>query len=169
VPPDWYPQSYVGIGTALLMKARAMPESAPRTFLVNDAIGNYKQALAIDPEAPHAKNNIAVAMKMLPRIKKEPLQADYDEYLNNGTAFSQAGRYDEAVEEFRRAVQIAPQSIEAHIYLGLGLLQAKHAPAGIAELRTAKAIDAAQANEFLTTALHLPPSEGNLDAFIAAQ
>jgi tetratricopeptide (TPR) repeat protein len=167
VPPDWYPQAYVAIGTATLTKARGMPESATRTFLVNDAIGNYKEALAIDPDAPHAKNNIAVAMKMLPRIKKEPLQADYDEYLNNGTAFSQAGRYDDAVDEFRHAVQIAPQSIEAHIYLGLGLVQAKHASDGVAELRAAKAIDAVQANEFLTTALHLPPSEGNLDAFIA--
>ena len=159
--PDWYPQAYVGIGTAVLMKARPMPQSPARDALIRDAIANYRQALAIDPNAPHAKNNIGVATQMLP-----PLQADYDEYLNNGTALSQQGRYDEAIGEFRRAVAIFPSSTEARIYLGLGLLQANKKEEGVAELRAAKAIDARQANELLTKALHLPGNVGNLDGFI---
>jgi protein O-mannosyl-transferase len=161
--PDWYPQAYVGLGTAMLMKARPMAQSPARDALIRDAIRNYRQALAIDPNAPHAKNNIEVAGQMMPR---DALQSDYDAYLNNGTAFSQQGRYDEAVDEFRRAVTIAPRATEARVYLGLGLLQANKRAEGLAELRTAKAIDAIQANELLTKALHLPANEGNLDGFI---
>jgi len=161
--PDWYPQAYVGIGTAQLMKARAMPDSPARTALIREAISNYRYALTIDPNAAHAKNNIAAAMQMMPRT---PLQADYDAYLNEGTGLSQAGRFDEAVIEFRHAVELAPNSIEAHIYLGLGLLQANDRAGGVAELRAAKALSPVEANDFLTKALRLPPNEGNLDGFI---
>ena len=160
---DWYPQAYVGIGNAILTKARTMPDSPARTALLRDAVTNYRRALAIDPNAPHAKNNIAVAMQIMPRT---PLQADYDAYLNEGTGLSQAGQYAEAVIEFRHAVEIAPASIEAHIYLGLGLLQANDRAGGVAELRAAKALSPVEANEFLTKALHVPANEGNLDGFI---
>src|SRR5207248_6818406 len=159
-----YPQAYVALGTAKLMKARAMPDSPSRTALIRDAIADNRRALAIDPNAPHAKNNIGVAMQMMPRT---PLQADYDAYLNEGTALSQAGQYAEAVIEFRHAVEIAPNSIEAHIYLGLGLLQANNRAEGVAELRAAKALAPVEANEILTRALHLPANEGNLDGSIA--
>jgi len=161
--PDWYPQAYVGIGTALLVKARALPDAPARTVLIREAVSNYRRALAIDPNAPHAKNNIAVAMQMMPST---PLQADYDAYLNEGTALSQAGQFADAVIEFRHAVEIAPNSIEAHIYLGLGLLQTNDRAGGVAELRAAKALSPVEANDFLTKALHLPANEGNLDGFI---
>jgi tetratricopeptide (TPR) repeat protein len=165
--PDWYSQAYVGIGTATLMKARAMPQSPARDARIREAITNYRQALAIDPNVAHAKKNIVVATQMMPHTLATALQSDYDEYLTDGTAFSQQGRYDEAVLEFRHAVEISPQSVEAHIYLGLGLVQANKKTEGIAELQAAKAIDAAQANVLLTKALHVPPAEGNLDWFIA--
>jgi len=62
--PDWYPQAYVGLGTAMLMKARPLPQSPARDALIRDAIANYRQALAIDPNTAHAKNNIVVATQM---------------------------------------------------------------------------------------------------------
>jgi hypothetical protein len=66
--PDWYPQAYVGLGTAMLMKARTLPETSPtRIALVREATADYQQALAIDPNAAHAKNNLAVAAAMMPR------------------------------------------------------------------------------------------------------
>lgn len=166
IAPDWYPQAYVGTGTALLTKARPMPQSPARDALIRQAIANYRQALTIDPNAAHAKNNIAVATQMLPHTLETALQSDYEDYLNEGTAYSQQGHYDEAVAEYRHAVDISPRSVEAHIYLGLGLVQANKKSEGIAELRTAKAIDAAQANVLLTKALHLPPDAGNLDGFL---
>jgi tetratricopeptide (TPR) repeat protein len=65
-PPDWYTQSFVGIGTAELMKARALPLNSPeRERLIRDADAQYRRALSIDPNAAHAKNNIAIAAQML--------------------------------------------------------------------------------------------------------
>ncbi len=81
--------------------------------------------------------------------------------------FSQQGQINEAIDEFRHAVALAPRAAEAHIYLALGLLQANRHPEGLAELQTAKSIDAKQANDILSKALHLPANDGNLDAFIA--
>ncbi len=165
-PPDWYPQAYVGIGTATLMKARPMPQSPARDALVGQAIASFGKALEIDPNAAHAKNNIGVAMQMLPQSSPTSMQLRYDAHLTSGTFLSQQGRFDQAVTEFRSAVEILPKSVEAHIYLGLGLLQANKKPEGIAELREARSLDARQANEILSKALHLPADERNFDGFI---
>jgi len=163
-PPDWFPQAYVGMGTALVMKARTMPDSPVRTALIRGAITNNRYALSLDPNTPHAKNNLGVATQMLPH---NPRQDEYDKYLDDGTKLSQDGHYEEAVSQYRLAVEIFPQSVEPHIYLGLGLLQANKRPEGVAELRAAKAISPTDANDFLTNALHMPANPRNLDAFIA--
>jgi tetratricopeptide (TPR) repeat protein len=162
--PDWFPQAYVGMGTALVMKARTMPDSPVRTALLRGAITNNRFALSLDPETPHAKNNLALATQMLPH---NPRQDEYDRYLDEGTKFSQAARYDDAVSQYRLAAELFPKSVEAHIYLGLGLLQAKKPSEGVAELRGAQAISPTEANDFLTNALHMPANTRNLDAFIA--
>jgi len=164
--PDWYPQAYVGIGTAMLMKARPMPQSDARDALIKQAIATFRQALDIDPNAAHVKNNIGVAMQMLPKTSPTSMQLRFDAHLTSGTYFSQHGRYSEAIEEYRHATEIFPSSVEAHIYLGLGLLQANKKAEGIAELRAAKALDALQANAMLTKALQMPASDRNLDGFI---
>jgi hypothetical protein len=65
-------------------------------------------------------------------------------------------------------VALAPGSVEAHVYLALGLLLAKRHAEGVAELRNAKALDAMKANEFVTKAVQLPASAGNLDRLIAS-
>jgi tetratricopeptide (TPR) repeat protein len=163
-PPAWLPQAYVGMGTALIMKARPMPDSPVRTALIRGAITNNRFALTIDPNTPHATNNIALATQMLPH---SPRQEDYDRYLDGGTKFSQEGHYDEAVSQFRLAAELFPQSVEPHIYLGLGLLQANKRAEGVAELRAAQKISPTDANDFLTNALQLPNNPRNLDAIIA--
>jgi len=162
--PDWFPQAYVAMGTALVVKARAMQDSPVRTALLRGAITNNRYALTLDPNTPHATNNIAVATQMLPH---NPRQDQYDRYLDEGTKLSQAGRFDEAVSSYRLAVEVFPKSVEAHIYLGLGLLQANKRTEGVAELRAAKAISPTEANDFITNALHMPVNDRNLDAFIA--
>jgi tetratricopeptide (TPR) repeat protein len=162
--PDWFPQAYVGMGTALVMKARAMRDSPVRTALIRGAITNNRYALSIDPKTPHATNNIAVATQMLPH---NPRQDDYDRYLDGGTKFSQEGHYDEAVSQYRLAAELFPQSVEVHIYLGLGLIQANKRSEGVAELRTAQKISPTDANDFLTNALRMPNNPRNLDTFIA--
>jgi protein O-mannosyl-transferase len=163
-PPEWFPQAYVGMGTALVIKARMLPDSPVRTALIRGAITNNRYALTLDPKTPHAANNIAVATAMLPH---NPRQDDYDRYLDGGTKLSQEGRYDDAVSQYRLAAELFPQSVEAHIYLGLGLLQANKRSEGAAELRIAKTISATDANDFLTSALRMPNNPRNLDLFIA--
>jgi tetratricopeptide (TPR) repeat protein len=162
--PDWFPQAYVAMGTALVTKARTMRDSPVRTALIRGAITNNRYALSLDPKTPHATNNLAVATQMLPH---NPRQDDYDRYLDGGTKFSQEGRYDDAVSQYRLAAELFPQSVEVHIYLALGLLQANKRPEGVAELRAAKALSPIEANDFLTNALRLPTNPRNLDAFIA--
>lgn len=46
------------------MKARTLAQSPARDALIREAVANYRQALAIDPNAPHAKRNIDVAAQM---------------------------------------------------------------------------------------------------------
>ena len=158
----WYPQAYVALGTAMLMKARAMPLGPDRTQILMIARGATMRALQLDPSIPAARKNLQLAEQM----EKDPRQ-EVDILLTEGTQLSEAGRFGDAVERFRKAVGIAPQSPEAHIYLGLGLIQAQKPQEGVAELRAAQAIDAAKANDFLTHALRWPPNPENLNRFIS--
>lgn len=62
---SWSAQAYVGLGTAILAKAQSMPPSAARTALIRDGLAQLQYALVLDPNAPHARNNIAVAESWL--------------------------------------------------------------------------------------------------------
>jgi protein O-mannosyl-transferase len=64
-PPGWTAQAHVGLGTALMMKAYPLPAGSERTSLIQQALGEFQQALVIDPNAPHAHNNIALAQQWL--------------------------------------------------------------------------------------------------------
>jgi tetratricopeptide (TPR) repeat protein len=189
----WFVQSHVAASTALLMEARNMPPGT-REATLRDAIAHARRALEIDPKVGQAPGNIALAERVIAADAKAPVQqqaqgsappapspatpqpkpAPVDQQtaqkvmaaLEKGTAFSQQGKLEEAVGEYRKAVTLAPRAPETHIYLALGLLQAKHAAEGISHLRAAKAIDAKLANDILTQALHMQPDPNNLDMFI---
>jgi tetratricopeptide (TPR) repeat protein len=189
----WFVQSHVAASTALLMEARNMAPGT-REATLRDAIAHARRALEIDPKVGQAPGNIALAERVIAADTKAPVQAasaapapsaatpqqqprpaPVDQQtaqkvmaaLEKGTAFSQQGKLEEAVGEYRKAVTLAPRAPETHIYLALGLLQAKHGAEGISHLRAAKAIDAKLANDILTQALHMQPDPNNLDMFIA--
>ncbi len=63
--PMWHAQAYVGVGTALMMKARPLPPGAERNILIDQAVAQFEHALKIDRDAPHARNNIALAQQWL--------------------------------------------------------------------------------------------------------
>ena len=63
--PVWHAQAYVGLGTAMMMRARPLQVGSRRSAEINDAIAQFQHALTIDPNAPHAKNNIALAAQWL--------------------------------------------------------------------------------------------------------
>lgn len=153
--PEWYAQAHVGLGNALLMKARSETTITMRTRLIDDAMQNYEKALVIDPNAAHAKNNINVARQMLASAPPAPQRSDYDLTIDRALALSRDGKREEALVEYRKAVALQPRSANAHVYLALGLLQAQRPHDAADELRTAKAIDASQANADVMKSLHL--------------
>src|SRR5207237_10750044 len=138
-------------------KSRKVPTAAERLRLLDAATADLNEALRIDPDAAHARTNLELAATMRSRIesvvsqvatqKNAALDAQYNALLNGGTALSQQGRIPEAVAEFRKAVQLAPASPEAHIYLALGLLQSNQLKDAAAELREAKKLDVVKAND----------------------
>ncbi|HYS53405.1 MAG TPA: hypothetical protein VER58_06540 [Thermoanaerobaculia bacterium] len=68
----WHAQVYVGLGTALMMRAHPLPIGPQRSAEIHDAISQFQRALAIDPDAPHAKNNIALAQQWLSARETPP-------------------------------------------------------------------------------------------------
>jgi tetratricopeptide (TPR) repeat protein len=64
-PPSWTAQAHVGLGTALMMQARPLASPSQRNGLIEQAVAEFQEALALDPNAPHARNNIALAQQWL--------------------------------------------------------------------------------------------------------
>jgi protein O-mannosyl-transferase len=63
---------------------------------VDEAIGHFHQALAIDPNCAEPQNNLGVVL-------------------------AGQGRFDEAIRHYREAVRIKPDYVEAHYNLGVAL------------------------------------------------
>jgi len=163
--PSIYAQSYVGVGTALLTKARATTDGAVKAKLIEEAGAQYEQALKIDPNAANARRNLALVASMRSSAGVSR-QAEMDHFIDAGVALSQQRRYDEAIAEYRKAVAAVPTSVEAHVYLGIGLAAVRRNAEASAELRVAQRIDAARANRFITGILRLPPSTENLETVL---
>lgn len=163
--PAIYAQSYVGIGTAQLTKARATNDAGLKAKLVSDAAAQYETALRIDPNASNARRNLALVQSMRAGADREK-KVQMDRFIDAGVALSQQKRYDEAIAEFRKAVAVLPGSVEPHVYLGISLAQAKRNAEAAAELRAAQGIDAARANRFVTGILRLAPNTENLEALL---
>jgi len=64
---EWYPQAWVGLGTAHLVQAQRMPPGETRTRLISYSMECNRRALELDPKTPHAANNLKVAAQMLGR------------------------------------------------------------------------------------------------------
>lgn len=163
-PPAWYSQAHVAVGTARIMKARSTSDVSERTKILDEAVSSFDTALRLEPGAGNAQRNRERALKMKGNIQPAVDPATHlDALLDTGAAMSQQGKPDEAVQYFRAAVDFAPRSVEARIYLALGLARANKNPEAVEQLREASRLDARGANEILTKALRLPPKSTNLD------
>jgi hypothetical protein len=82
---------------------------------------------------------------------------------NLGLALGKAGKLDDAIAHFQRAVQLTPDFAEAHNYLGTALLQAGRVPEAIEQYRQALRIkpDYMDAQINLDRALSRESSDGN--------
>ncbi|MCU1228202.1 MAG: cellulose synthase subunit BcsC [Acidobacteria bacterium] len=161
--PAWLAQAYADIATAFFSQGEKAPSGAERTNLLQGAIGASRRALAVDA-------NIAEAKTLIPRAEKllaaDPHSAR-DSHINAGRLLTRQGRFADAIAEFRKAVAADPHSVDSHICLALGLLQANQKEEARTELAAAKTIDGAAANDVLTKLLQLPPGPANFDTFTA--
>ena len=109
--------------TKFLMRVQ---QTHPSDFLVNElmgdrmlaalqpaqAIGFYQAALASHPEFVPVRNNLGIALRNV-------------------------GRFDEAIDQFNQAIQLAPANSYLHADLGLALARVGRPDEGIAELEKA--------------------------------
>jgi serine/threonine-protein kinase len=93
----------------------------------NEAIGHFRAALAVRPDALVAGNNLAIALRAAGRL--DEAIAAYERTLrihpryapthnNLGLALRDKGRLDEAQASFERAIAINPRLVHAHLNLG---------------------------------------------------
>ena len=168
--PDWYVQAYIGRGAARLMSARNQPAAAARV-LITDAIKDFEKAQTLQPDAAHLKNNLLVAHQMLAAATNGPrpnaAKLAYNAAISEGVKRLNSGDPSVALDEFRKAQQLEPQSAAPPVYLALTLLKMNQPSAAVTELRAARKADAVKANDYITSALNMPPSPDNLDRLIA--
>lgn len=167
------------LGTGLLRENRPS-EAVPH---LRRAIGLMQgRRVAILLEYYRIKNNLMLcrgAMALAPEEARGLAQVEEemgDNCCKTGMRLLALNYFDatnglmaniaDAGDEFRHAVAIAPNSINAHCNLGLWLVMMNQYQEGIAELRSAQVIDSRQANNWITEALRMAPNDGNLDAYI---
>lgn len=84
-----------------------------------------------------ANQILALAIKEFPQY----YLGSFDGLTNAGIAYSNLRRYDEAERSLRKAIQMEPNAVEAHFYLGLVLLRTGRAADGEQQIRQAIAIN----------------------------
>ncbi len=95
-----------------------------------------------------------------------PTRSEYDAAIDRGAGMLNRGDALGAIAAFQQALDLQPRSTTGHGYLALGLLRARRWREAAEALRSAKAIDAKQANDFITKAFHMPPGPDNIDMVI---
>jgi len=119
---------------------------------VNQAIAQYRRAVAIRPDYAPAYNNLGVALRAGGELEEAvasyeralALRPDYREaQYNLANALLEDGRPDDAVAYFRRALQSAPASAEVQNNLGIALAATGRFDEAIAAFREAMRLDPA--------------------------
>jgi Tfp pilus assembly protein PilF len=94
------------------------------------AISEFQEALRIDPKFVEAKNNLAsayllngdleMARATLKEVLKDPFYATPQKaYFNLARIYEREGNIDDAIREYRRALDIDRDYVDAHYNLGL--------------------------------------------------
>ncbi len=109
---------------------------------VSEAIGQFEEALRIDPDYTIARNDLGLALQQTGQLSKameefglavrsKPNNAEA--HYNLGVALAMAGRIAEAIEEYRQALRINPEYAMAHNGLGSALRLSGQLPEAIAQ------------------------------------
>jgi tetratricopeptide (TPR) repeat protein len=115
-----------------------------------EALGYYRVAVALRPDAPVAHNNLGAALRdhkdvdgaiaeCRTAIALDPKYAPA--HTNLGNALHDKGDLDGAIAEYRTAIELDPKFAPAHSNLGAALYEQKDLEGAIAEHRQAIALD----------------------------
>jgi predicted O-linked N-acetylglucosamine transferase (SPINDLY family) len=127
--------------------------------------GRLEAAEAICRQILATEPNQADAIDLLGLIANEKGKHEAQELNQLGIALAQAGRLDEAIMSFRRALQIDPDLARAHHNLGIALQEQGHVHEAVASYRRALELkpDYVSAHNYLGTAFK---DQNNLDEAI---
>jgi Tfp pilus assembly protein PilF len=99
--------------------------------LAKETIGEFKRALALDPENAPILNHLGLALLLEDKVgdalqvyeRTVALKSHYPDIHNNyGLALLRAERYDQALQEFDQALGLNNRYAEAHFNVGLCLV-----------------------------------------------
>jgi Flp pilus assembly protein TadD len=97
---------------------------------IDEAIGQYQEALRLKPDGAEAHNNLGAALSKKGQIDEAigqyqeaiRLEPDHAGAHNNlGAALARKGQIDEAISQLQEAVRLKPDYAEAHYNLGTAL------------------------------------------------
>ncbi|MGA2139313.1 MAG: tetratricopeptide repeat protein, partial [Verrucomicrobiia bacterium] len=126
---DYYAEAHNNLGVALV-----------RLDKLQEATGQFEQALRIEPEYAAAHNSLGVVFVRLGRTQEAITQfeqavrikPEFAEAHNNlGIALERAGRVQEALGHFEQALQLAPDYSDTHNNLAAVLFRLGRLPEAI--------------------------------------
>jgi len=141
---------------------------------IDDAIGQYQQALRLEPGDACVHNNLGIALdkkgqtdgaireyQEAVRLKPDYAEARY----NLGVALDKQGQTDGAIRQYQEAVRLKPDYAEAHNNLGVALTRKGQTDDAICQYQEALRLkpDYAETHNNLGTALD---AKGQTDAAI---
>ena len=135
-------ENHIGLATALQLK---------RDF--ESAEEEYNQALKLAPENE-------IVLKGLESLKQDKLKVQVLQYLEIGLKFQAEGKYDQAIENYIKAIEINPNDSRLHYNIGTAF-QAKD-DFEHAEKAYKKAIEVDPANEKAKSALEFLTKQANI-------
>jgi tetratricopeptide (TPR) repeat protein len=131
---------------------------------VQEAIGEYEQALRVNPVCAEAHVYLGIALfsvgdvqgglrhfQRSVQLRPDSVMAHY----NLGYALDQIGRGPEAIESYERALQLDPDNYPAHYYLGNALTRSGKLEDAVMQYREALRIDPNSADAHLNLGLAL--------------
>jgi protein O-mannosyl-transferase len=136
--------AHYSIGNAFMQKSRT-----------SEAIGEYEQALEIDPEYAEAHNNLGSALLLTGRTSEAIIEYEHALRINPGNAAThnnlgnaliQTGRASEAIAHYKEALRITPNSADAHNNLAAALTQIGRISEAIEEIKAALRINPGDAD-----------------------
>jgi serine/threonine-protein kinase len=140
-PPDQQASEHFAQGKKYQEQASLLASTGSKTDSLEEnrkAIEQYRQAVALKPKFPEARENLAVALYNSGQLEAavDQYRAAIDQYVelyqrptgqvltNYALALFDLKRYDQAAEAFRRAVEIDPRDYDLHAYRGFALQNA---------------------------------------------